>query len=813
MTNDDPHRLPDLPEGAGDALTSSRSPAGPAPRDSWADVAHVLEPEEEEGVNWSRYLCAILRYKWLVVLGLLLGGAAGAAIWSFMSPTYVAQGALWIQADASSDGRGPISSEGLLRSSAWVDLLNSYSVLDTVVLQQKLYLQPSKPGDIELFDTFQLAERFAPGTYELAVGEEGRTARLLRDGNTIDTGTPGDSIGDQLGFLWTLPSELPADRRVEFTVITPRDAALRLRRQLTTQMDREATFIRVEFPGKDPDRIARVLNAVMERHVELAADLKRGNLDERTHTLRRQLQQVEEELRTAERALENFRVETITLPSDRSTPIQPGLEMTRDPVFSNFFDMKVELETIDKQQERVDDFLRSEPDSGLSVEALQLIPAVQQSAELTGALDELLELRAQRRALLERYTPEHPPLQRLADAIRTLERETIPQLVRQLNAQLEEEKEVLEERIAAAGGDMSEIPPRTIEEARLRRRVAIAEQLYTELRSRYETASLAEASSIPDVRILDRAVVPDVPLNDQRIRMILLAILAGLGAGAVGAIVLDQADPRVRYPEELEKDLRLTILGAIPRIPATNGKKGRSAEEETAYEAFRELRTGIIYAYGSAGPLVLTISSPGKGDGKSLTTVNLGMAFANLGKRTLVIDGDTRRGDVHRSLGGRRKPGLTDILSRKVDRSEVLQSTTHEKLEFIASGSRSMDSPELLSSSHMGKVLAAAKERYDVILVDSPPLGAGTDAYVMASLTGHLLLVLRSGSTNKEFTEAKLETMHRLPVRILGAVLNDYQPQAIGHGAYYGDYLPGYRAGKEKAPEEDEERAPVPEPI
>jgi Mrp family chromosome partitioning ATPase len=101
-------------------------------------------------------------------------------------------------------------------------------------------------------------------------------------------------------------------------------------------------------------------------------------------------------------------------------------------------------------------------------------------------------------------------------------------------------------------------------------------------------------------------------------------------------------------------------------------------------------------------------------------------------------------------------------------------------------------------------MMAALKKDYDVIIVDSPPLGAGADPLVLATITGHLMIVVRSGSTNREFTQAKLEPLSRLPVRVLGAVMNDYEPSRIGDGyQHYGAYLPGYEAGQE----DDEERA------
>jgi capsular exopolysaccharide synthesis family protein len=222
---------------------------------------------------------------------------------------------------------------------------------------------------------------------------------------------------------------------------------------------------------------------------------------------------------------------------------------------------------------------------------------------------------------------------------------------------------------------------------------------------------------------------------------------------------------------------------------------------DQAREAFRGLRTNLEYAHGSAGPMVVTISSPGMSEGKTLVTSNLGMCLAELGRKTLIIDGDTRRGDLHRVLEGERKPGLTDYLRGKETIETVVQTTAHPNLQFIGSGTQVANSPELLSASRMGELMAEMRKRYDVILVDSPPLGVGADALVLGCLSANMLLLFRSGSTHKDFAQARLEPLARLPLRLLGAVLNDFQPDRLGASyqtSYYGNYLPGYEAGAEE---------------
>jgi polysaccharide biosynthesis transport protein len=763
----------------------------------------------EEGFDWRKPVAALLRYKWVILLAVALGAGAAYLAWDRVEPEYVAQGSIWIQSEEGGD-RGPIVTQGLLQARSWRDLLQSYTVLDEVVYQQKLYLHTSRPEDIELLDQFDLEDRFVPGSYRLRVSEDGTRVELSKDRVIVDRGSPGSVLGRDLGFALRVPEgRLSAGDEIDFTLVTPREASSRLREDLVTLMDERGNFIRLELRGRNPERTAATVNGIMERHVEVAADLKRGHLDEQTEILGRQLQQQEVELREAEQALEAFRVQTVTLPSEERMAIQPGLEMTRDPVFAEFFRMRMEQDERRRDIRRLEAVLDGLGGSGFPVEAVELVPAVMSSSQIQEALSALVLARTERRELLTRYTSEHPRVREVAEGIQVLESDRLPALLSELLTQLRQEESTLEQRIAASGTDLSEIPPRAIEEARLRRRVDIAETLYTDLRGRYETATLARASSSPEVRILDRAMPPQSPTNDQRVRLAGMAFMAFLGMGVAGALLLDRMDTRIRTPDEAVRAIGFGILGAVPRLRWTNGKKG-TRNVNQVYEAFRELRTNLEYAYGSAGPMILTITSTAAEEGKTLVTTNLGIAFAGLGRRTLIIDGDTRRGDLHHYLEGRRKPGLTDYLRSSASPGDIVQGTAYQGLRFVGSGTHVSNSPELLGSPRMGRLMAGLRKDYDVIIVDSPPLGAGADAMVLGSLTGHLVMVVRSGSTDRDLTMAKLEPLHRLPVRVLGVVLNDFVPGRLSsYSKYYGSYLPDYEAGVEV--DEDGVVAPTPE--
>jgi capsular exopolysaccharide synthesis family protein len=273
--------------------------------------------------------------------------------------------------------------------------------------------------------------------------------------------------------------------------------------------------------------------------------------------------------------------------------------------------------------------------------------------------------------------------------------------------------------------------------------------------------------------------------------------------------LIDRADPRLRYPTEVETGMGLPMLGFVPHLRM--GRSGVAATEEEAAEAFeglRGIRLGITNAYG-ARPIVFAVTSPGIGDGKTFMSSNLAVAFATSGLRTLLIDADLRRGMVHRRLGVRRRPGLTEYLRGEAARDEVIQGTSVPSLWVVGAGQHTREAPELLESDPMRRLLEHVRTVFDVVICDCPPLGAGVDAYVLGTLTGNQILVLRAGVSHRMVARACLEALSRLPVRILGAVLNDV-PADTAYGYYFYPYAPNYLGPADDGPRKEKRRRAPP---
>lgn len=787
LTVPEPHREPLVPAEPG------QLPAG-------GDRSYGAPPAEEQGVQWGRYLDSIRRHKWLVLLVTIAGTALGFFVTQFLTPKYTAQATIWIAEGGRNAGAtGPIRAPQLLQEYAWVELVNSYAVLDPVVQKMALNVVPADEDDAAALEGIALNDKYRLGSYQLLSTDGGQGYVIQTAGGAVvDKGRVGGPVGTALGVEWT-PSAaaLAAASPVGFSITSVRDAANGLKGRLTPKMATDGTFLQLTLRGDEPQRLTETLNTLTTEFVSVAADLKQRKLTEYADILDGQLKTSERKLKGNEIALENFRVKTITEPTEGGT-IAAGLEVTQAPVMSSFFLQKAEMDRVQADRAALQRVLAGIRNGSASVDAFYGIPSVQTAPELQAALSEMVNKQAELRALETRYTGEYPLVQNLRRSIQELRTQTIPQLATGLINRLGAQGGTLAGQIQGAERELQQIPARTIEEARLRREVEISDNLYKTLQARYEEARLAEASASPDVRILDAAVAPQTPSEDNAPRILLMAFLASFGTALGGAVLLGHADKRFRYPDQVTHDLGLSILGAVPGMRPDAEENA----EQTAQmvESFRTIRLNLAHAYGAAGPIVLAVSSPNTGDGKSFVSSNLALSYADAGCRTLLIDGDIRQGDIHRMFQLERRPGLMDLLGRSADEREVLKPTRHENLTLITSGTRTRRGPELLGSNALASLLAAAKSRFDVIIIDTPPLSAGIDPFVLGTATGNMLLVLRSGETDRKLAEAKLEMLDRLPIRLLGAVLNDVSAQ--GAYRYYaydyafsGEELEGYEDG------------------
>ena len=786
-----------------ESLTPRPDRSGVVPSEAQRPGPHFDERpswDEDAGIPWGRYWQSVRRYKYWVIGTVLVGTALGAGLTRFIQPTYEVHGTIWIsEADAQTRTSGPIRAEEILSSTSWPDLLKSFAILDRVVLAERRYLDHD-PADSLLFAKFDVDTGFGPGEYLLEVERTGKRWTLREEERgVIENGAVGDSIGRAAGFRWKPSAEvLTANLEVEFVLLPPRAAAIALRENLGDSLPEGSNLLRASLRGTDPERTASTMNAILRETVASAAELKRRNLVEFSRELEGQLTYAEGALREAEAQLRSFSEDAVLKPWESSTA-ERGVDLTRSSVRDRFFDRRAEAREVTQDREALQRALAEVQAGRQDVDVFWTIGSVQTSApDLRTALTELSVKEAELRAAEQKYTSEYKLVRDLERITSELRAQTIPQLARDLIAQLRTRERDLTRRLAATSGELRTMPARAITEMRLRRDVEVRENLYKMLQGRYEEAKVSEASAIPDITVLDTAVVPASPVGNTAPRIILAAILASLALGVLAAIVRDQTDATLRYPDQIVNRLGLRVLGAVPVL---RGERvgGVSADEYGQLsESFRTLRLAISYAVAAGDPVRVVVTSPGAGEGKSLICENLVFTFAEAGYNTLLIDGDIRRGRLDATFGVNRRPGLLDFLVGDADLSEVLRPTTHPRLTLMPSGTRRHEGPEILMSPALNRLVTDVLPRYEVVVVDSAPLAAGTDAYVLGTAVGNVALVLRSGVTDLRLAESKLRVLRRLPVRILGAILNG-SPNAAQDPDY--GYLDGYGVIEEDRPD------------
>jgi len=215
--------------------------------------------------------------------------------------------------------------------------------------------------------------------------------------------------------------------------------------------------------------------------------------------------------------------------------------------------------------------------------------------------------------------------------------------------------------------------------------------------------------------------------------------------------------------------------------------------KSTVLEAYRALRTSLAFIGPQGAPKVLIVSSPHPGDGKSTTSLNLAAALSQQQQRVLIIDGDMRRGSLHRALGGERTPGLSEVLTGQVTVDQAIQSIDIGgvgSIDLIPTGTVPPNPAELLGSATMREMIAQLEHRYDSILIDTPPVNVVADVLTLAAKVGSVLLVSRAGHTDRAAVQFAVEQLRQVRANVLGSILNDFDVSRAAY--YYGGYYRYY---------------------
>lgn len=755
--------------------------------------AYSPAPAGPEGADWSHIARLLWQGKWWILVALALGTAAGHVGSRLVAPVYQASTTVWVEAPETRGGA--IRAGEVLGGEGWASIYNSYAVMVPVAERERLYLRTLLPKDAPAapLSDFELLNDLVPGVYEYRVTASGDWTLSRPGDGVVERGRAGEPVGLAAGFRWNPPADaVKPESVVRFRVMTPRGAALRVWNNLKVRYDPRSSLIYASLTWENPVEAAEILNALNRKFIEVATELKSRKMREEVEILEEQTQYVAQQLEAAELALESHRISTVTLPTENNVVALPGTQALANPVFGAYFEKRVAASQLDQDIRQLDAMLAElRAGNTPNLTSLGFIPTVANASDLTGAIEDLQRKEVERRTLLYRYTEEWPDVQRLSEEIRLLKTQMMPALMQQLVEQLRTQRTAVDQQIAAQASELRQIPSRTIEEARRTREAQLHSQLYNDLKVRLNNARLAQATAeLADMRVVDEAVPARAPLRDQGPRILLLASVAGLGLGIAGVLVRDKLDRRIRHPGQVTGTLGLPVLGVVPRL---NGRKDASpARTAVVIEAFRGIRTQLARALGAEGKLTM-VTSPAPREGKSMVAANLAISYASAGYRTVLLDGDTRRGRAHEMFGLQKSPGLADYLTERASLDDTLQETGVDGLWLIARGSLEEFNADRLDSELMDQLLVVLGESYDAVVIDAPPLAAGADALLLGERADKVLLVVRAGTTNEDLCRTKLEMVGNVELHIVGTVLNAVPENA----PYYDQYVSYYYAEAE----------------
>ena len=356
--------------------------------------------------------------------------------------------------------------------------------------------------------------------------------------------------------------------------------------------------------------------------------------------------------------------------------------------------------------------------------------------------------------------------------------------------------------------ELESLPQKSLQLARLQRAAKVDEKIFLMMKEKFQESRITEVGQLGDVRIIDAARPPKDPIRPKKALNLVLGLIIGVGLGVGITFLFEAMDNSIRTIDDVEK-IGLSILGSIPLIKqqesekhmkaySSNGKTNGADEAKNMTsrlishfapkspisEAYRTFRTNIQYAKIDKSLQTMLVTSPGPGEGKSTSAVNLAITMAQMGSRVVLVDADLRRPVVHSIFNMDRRIGLTNILVGRASLDEAIIQTEINNLSIITCGTLPPNPSELLGSSKMDNLLNELKNRFDIILFDSPPVIAVTDAAVLGSKLDGVILVVKSGQTDREAAFRAFALLKNVKTHILGALLNGMNIESL-YGSYY----------------------------
>ena len=568
----------------------------------------------------------------------------------------------------------------------------------------------------------------------------------------------------------------------------------------------QTDVVDVSYTAYRPPVAQAVANSIVEHYRAQDLDASREQAHRRRVFLEGQLAETDASLADAQLALNAFRSRAQLFSARDKLAAQQAELMSLDTQRSA---LVAQRDMLGALMTKLDNAPAADVSGNLS--ALMASPELAADAGISNLYRQLSTLHMQRDSLTTGSwsSPPSDPVVRRTDDLITTTNTHLEDAIRGHLAGVDARLSALDQLRGSTASVIEGLPNLESEEVRLLQRVASVQTLADQLRAEFQRARLAEAVEIGRVSIVDRAPLPYQVAGLPRPLQVVLGVILGALLGSALAILLEVMNTSIRRQQEVEEALNIPSMGVIPRATAGeithrrgrlgnlfNGRgrprgalassAGAPAEPSIGGEAYRILRTNLLFSTETQGLRTLVVTSAMPQEGKTVIAANLAMAVAREGMRVLLIDADLRRPSLHRLFGVARSPGLAQALADGTSLDAVTRETSISGLSLLPCGSLPSNPTDLMRGVRVRELLARIGSTYDLVIIDTPPVLPVADASIIAGASDGVLMVVRAGKTSRALTQEACGRLAAVGANLVGTVLNDPSGRNVRPYTYTG---------------------------
>lgn len=588
-----------------------------------------------------------------------------------------------------------------------------------------------------------------------------------------------------------------ADEKLRAEMMARADAVALLQGKIKVEPVKDSRVSLIKIEDSEPNRAALLANEVAQAYVDEVMSQKLKLTENASKWLDERRDSLSDAARTSELALYTFRKQQDILAlDDRSSMVSLKLQETNKALTDTqlrIAGLKARVAAIRSVQ------ANQGTEDRLWAEAL---PAARENVQLTKLKDRVFTLRNEVTDLQSRYLEEHPKLMEARDKLAAGEKDfarELSNIVISTEAELKEATE--KERILAgmfdgAKAEAFELEKKKVELDKFKQDTDNAKRQYDSVYKRLKDIELSGLLRTSNVRVLDAARPIMAPVRPNVPQGVLMGLVGGLMMGIALALLLEFFDSSISSQVDIEERLGLTFLGFVPSIPESPGTTPdlhiHREPKSIIAECMRAIRTNVLFMSPDKPFKKMLVTSSGPQEGKSTTTINLGIAMAQSGNRVLIVDTDMRRPRVHKAFGVPNDVGVSSLIVGDHKLDDAIKTTEVPGLFVMPCGPVPPNPAELLHTKAFADLLERLGERFDRIILDSPPVGAVADAVVLATQVDGVVMVLKAGRTNRDVALRTVRALRDVKAALYGAVLNDVDLERSKYGDYYYGYAYRY---------------------